>query len=113
MPIELIQSFLEHATAHGARSTVLTDLRWFIGLILSAILIGVWEKMPAWLVGVLVTFLAIGVVLYFAAYIWFGIRNPDSLRSEKFSLTKMAIEKSAVGPELAAGSPAKTLGNDG
>ncbi len=38
--------------------------------------------------------------MYLAAYIFFMIRSPDALRSEKFTLSKLAIEHSAKGDNL-------------
>jgi hypothetical protein len=42
---------------------------------------------------------AVGVVLvvFLAAYVFLLIKNPDALRSEEFSLSKMALEKGLIG----------------
>lgn len=38
--------------------------------------------------------------IYLGAYIYFMFKNPDALRSETFTLRKMAIEKSLHGDDL-------------
>jgi hypothetical protein len=100
MAIELLRSFLQQATATGARSTVLTDLRWFIGLIAAALLIASKYETTSSIIIVLSSILTLASLLYIAAYIYFAIRSPDALRSEKFTLSKMAIEKSITGDNL-------------
>ena len=39
------------------------------------------------------------MILYGAAYILFGIRDPNLLRSEKFNIEKMAIERGLYGDD--------------
>ena len=100
MAIELLRSFLQQATASGSKSTVLTDLRWFIGIISSAFLISIGVKGPEWVTAFLACILGLGCLIYFAAYIYFGLKAPDALRSEKFTLSKLAIEKSVTGDNI-------------
>jgi hypothetical protein len=53
------------------------------------------------------------------AYVYFGFKNPDSLRSESYSLVKTALEKKYLGDSLSGmkefvdtieGSDMKVLG---
>lgn len=39
--------------------------------------------------------------MYLTSYGFFAIKNPDSLRSEKYNLSKMALERSITGDTLA------------
>lgn len=98
--IELIRSFLQQATAQGSRSTVLTELRWFVGILLSAILVAVSLHAAQWILIILVVFLCAAGALYLIAYVFFGLKNPDALRSEKYTLTKLAIERSVTGDSV-------------
>lgn len=100
MAIELLRSFLQQATATGSKSTVLTDLRWFIGIISSAFLVSLGVKAPFWVTVFLACILGLACLIYFAAYIYFGLKSPDSLRSEKFTLSKLAIERSVTGDNI-------------
>lgn len=50
------------------------------------------------------------VVAYMAAYFILLFKNPDALRSERFTLSKMALEKSVTGDSL-AGFTALELGD--
>jgi hypothetical protein len=100
MAIEFFRSFLQQANATGTRSTALTDLRWFAALVLSALLISIKFNAPAWILYSLFVLLGIVSLVYLAAYIFFAICDRDALRSEKFTLSKMAIEKSITGDNL-------------
>ena len=98
---EFLRSFLEQATATGSKSTVLRDLRWFAGIVLTTLLAALHFKAPHWVLVCLAGLVGIVSFVYLGAYVYFALRSPDSLRSEKFTLSKMAIERSVVGDNLA------------
>ena len=45
--------------------------------------------------------LIISVVIFLGSYIYFAMKQPDALRSEKFTLSKMAMEKNLIGDNRA------------
>lgn len=94
---ELIRAFLSQASATGEKSTALQPLGVLSGtLILGLVLAPIWNA-PIWSLVVLAVLLCCTVVLYLASYTYFAFKNPDALRSEKFTLSKMAIEKNLIG----------------
>lgn len=99
--IEFIRSFLQQASAQGSRSTALNPLGWALTIALSALLVAVVEHAQAYITGILATFAGIILLTYLAAYIYFMIKDPDALRSEKFTLSKLAIERSITGDNIA------------
>jgi hypothetical protein len=48
----------------------------------------------------LAVLLVLGCLLYIGAYVYFAWRAPDYLRSEKYTLSKLAIEKSVKGDNI-------------
>jgi hypothetical protein len=100
MAIELIRSFLQQANATGTKSTALSDLRWFTGLVLTALLIALKFNAISWILISLVVLLGLISVVYLAVYIFFALKSPDALRSEKFTLSKLAIERSVTGDNI-------------
>ena len=99
--IELIRSFLQQATLQGSKSTVLSPLGWALATVIGG-LIGVqWAKAPLWISGLLGAGVALLLLAYVVAYFIFVFRSPESLRSERYSLSKLAIEKSVKGDNLA------------
>jgi hypothetical protein len=96
----IFQSFLSEATAKGARSTALHSLQWMLGILLSALPIVIWAGAPDWLLVGISGAAALILVLFIFAYVYFLLKQPDALRSEQFSLSKMAIEKGLVGDNV-------------
>jgi uncharacterized membrane protein YdbT with pleckstrin-like domain len=93
----MFQSFLSEATAKGAKSTALHSLQWMLGILLSALPMTIWAGGPSWiLIGIGSSALVI-LVLFVFAYLYFLFKQPDALRSEQFTLSKLAIEKGLVG----------------
>ena len=96
----MLQSFFSQANARGARSTALHALQWTIGLFLSAMALLVVGGAPTWLlIGVCVA-LSLVLLVFLGSYLYLLFSNPDALRSEHFSLSKMAIEKGLVGDNV-------------
>ncbi|HEY4281453.1 MAG TPA: hypothetical protein VGM62_00200 [Chthoniobacterales bacterium] len=68
---------------------------------LSGLLIATGEHAPTWMTVLLAAFLSLTVLAYIGAYALFAVKNPEALRSERFTLSRMAIEKSTKGDSLA------------
>jgi len=98
--IELIRSFLQQATAHGSRSTALNPLAWILGVALSAALTAIWLHAQTIVIGFLLVFAAVILLVFLFAYVYLLFNDRDALRSEKFTLSKLAIEKSVLGDSV-------------
>jgi hypothetical protein len=94
---EIVQALLQQATSSGSRSTAMQPLCWLAGIILSGIIGSAYYNAPIWLLVTLAVFLGFCISLFLGIYTYFAIKNPDALRSEKFTLSKMAIEKNLIG----------------
>lgn len=96
-----IQSILaHHSMARGGRSTALHALQWVLGMFIAAIPTIIWAGAPIWLIVTIAGAIAIVLFVFLGAYIYLLIKNPDALRSEHFSLSKMALEKGLVGDSI-------------
>ena len=93
---ELIKAFLSQASTSGARSTALQPLGWLSVTLTAGVVMSV-DKAPQWTIIAMITFLALTILIYLGSYIYFALKNPDALRSEKFTLSKIAIEKNLIG----------------
>jgi hypothetical protein len=92
-----LRTLIDSASAVGARSSALTPLQWLIGILGSTTLGAAYAQAPAllvWLLGI-ATVISAGILV--RAYWYFMKKDPDALRSEKYSLSKMAIERGYVG----------------
>jgi len=90
-------SLLQHAAAQGSRSTVLRPLAWLLGISVTAVVACVEAKAPDWLIIVFAVASGLTVLLYLGAYVYCLIYDRDALRTEKYSIQKLGIEKGYVG----------------
>lgn len=98
--VELFRSLFEQASAQGSRSTALAPLGWALATMTASTIGAVWANGSAWLViGFFCVSLAMAL-LYGIAYVYFMRTAPDNLRSEKFTLSKMALEQSKQGDSI-------------
>lgn len=80
-----------------SKSTILKPLGWLLGICVPLLGTALYLKAENILVyGISVIILLI-IVIYIAVYLHAYFTNQDALRSENYTLTKMAIEKSAFG----------------
>jgi hypothetical protein len=98
---QLLSLLQEQMHATISRSDVLRPLAWLLIILSSTTLIALYLQLPVW-------FSAPAAILWFAAVILYGYAflfslraAPDMLRSEKFSLQKMAIERGVFGDSAA------------
>ena len=96
-----ITALLRQTLQGRSRSTVLTSLGWLLGILLTAILGAVYLKAPGLLVAALSAQEFITVGLYLYAYVFFMRTDPEALRSERYALGKLAIDKGVIGDDLA------------
>lgn len=92
-------SMFHQALASGSRSTVLKPLGWLIALTLAGAIGAFRLAAPTWFANTLGGLCVLAIVLYFAAYVYFALTDKDSLRSEKYSIQKMAIQKGFIGDD--------------
>ena len=97
---EIIRAFLEQATKQGSRSTALKPLGWLVAMLLPATLASFYFETPDWLGPTLCSFTGLSVASYLGSYFYLLFKDKDALRSERYSLQKMAIEKGVYGDNL-------------
>ena len=97
---EAFTTFLNRALAQGSRSTVLKSLGWLVALTSTATIAAYKFDSPGWLGLMYGLISGFAMILYLIAFIYFGITDKDSLRSEKYSIQKLAIQKGLIGDDL-------------
>ena len=88
---------LQQMSEGGTRSTVLRPLQVVFGLLLLAVTSGGVAGAPELLMHALLGCLGVTFVSFIAAYIYFAFTDKDALRSERYSIQKMAIQKGLIG----------------
>ena len=100
-----ILSTLQQALASGSRSTVLKPLGWLIGLTLVGTVSTHRFGVQDWLTNTLGCLCIASIVLYMVTYVYFAFTDKDALRSEKYSIQKLAIQKGFIGDDQAGYIP--------
>lgn len=96
-----IRALLEQISGSASRSTVLKPLGWALALFVPGTVVSAWLGLSLWLVGTFATLMALSAALYLAAYVYCLFKDRDALRSESYSIQKLAIEKQLVGDDRA------------
>ena len=98
--MSVVRQLFQESDAKGTRSSGLRPLQWILGTLITGLLGSVWLKAPEWVTASLTVGVGVFLLLGVYAYIYFMIKNPDFLRSEAFTLHKMAIEKGLIGDNV-------------
>lgn len=86
-----------HATSTGSRSTALSMPGWALGICLLLVAIIVLSNAPIWILSIAMAFFGVMLLTFIILVAYFAKNNPDAMRSERFKLTKMAIQRGIVG----------------
>jgi hypothetical protein len=92
-----VPAFLERAFAQRLRSTALQPLQWVLAPLIAATIAGPLVGAPVWLEIFFAGFTGLGVIFFGGCYVFFMRKNPDALRSERYTLSKMQIERGLLG----------------
>jgi len=96
----LVSTFQEQLHASQSRSDILRALAWIMAILLAATLLSFSISTPTWFSVLLATFLAVTMAVYLFAYVYCLFRDRDALRSETYTLHKMAIERGFLGDDV-------------
>lgn len=99
-PLGVIRAFLEQAMAKGTRATVLKPIAWMMVISVSATLSSYYLSAPPWLGVLFAVFTCLTMALYLIAYTYCLFTDKDALRSETYSIQKLAIEKGFFGDDI-------------
>jgi hypothetical protein len=94
--LQFFTSLREQMSATLTRSDILRALIWPIG-ILAAMTVAIANTGPNWLLVVVAVMLVMIVFLYCASFVFCLGHDRDALRSERYSLQKLAIERHLIG----------------
>lgn len=117
-----LQAILASARADGTRSSALAPLHIPLAILVAGCILAVQVKAPMWLIICLVACLAIVILLYCFAYVFFSFKDRDALRSETYSLRKLEIKHGLLGDDrtglkrveiVEAKEPARVVGRRG
>jgi hypothetical protein len=98
--LRLVSVLREQMHATLSRSDALKPLSWLIVIIMTTAVLLVNATAPEWLLIVAACLLSAAITLYFVAFGYCLVKDRDALRSETYSLHKIAIEHGLVGDSI-------------
>ena len=101
MALEIIRDLFSQATGTISRSSSLAPMLMLVTILAFATVGLVYAGAPDWVLYGYVGF--VGLLAAAIVFGWFmlALKDPDALRSEKYSLSKLAIERSEIGDDTA------------
>lgn len=96
---QVLSTLREQVSSTLSRSDVLKPLAWLIGLELTALVLltTTISRASPLLVNTVALVFVVTMMLYGFSYLYCLLKDRDALRSERYSLQKMAIEHSLLG----------------
>ena len=96
----ILQAFMSLATAGRSKTTVLKPLAWKLALLIMATVMAFHYDLPYWVGTAFAVCALLTVLLHGYSYIYFMHKNPEMLRTESFSLQRIALERGVSGDSL-------------
>lgn len=97
MAVNIFRELLHRSDASGSRSTILKPLTWFISVIIVGIVFLLKYNSSQWLIIMFSIILGLAILIFLFAFVFCLFTDKDAIRSEKYSIQKMAIEKGVYG----------------
>src|SRR5438128_2255169 len=91
------EQLLRAAASDGSRSTALAPLQLPFGLLLASAVWSAIQGAPVWLTIALASGAGLCLLFLLGAFSYFVRKNPDALRSERYSLRKLEIRRGLIG----------------
>lgn len=98
--LTILRLFLRQADALVSRSTTLDPLRWLIIILAAAIFLSFYLGCFTWIIIIFAILTVLVVIIFLIVYIYFMLKNPECLRTEKYLLRKTEIEKGYFGDNV-------------
>ncbi len=89
--MQIVSVLREQMNTALSRSDILRPLTWLVALFLFGTIGLLTAHAEEWMLLGMGSLLGLTVLLYLSAYVYCLINNPDALRSERYSIQKMAI----------------------
>lgn len=85
-----------------SRSSVITPLQWTLGIVLAMTSGVISVKAPEWIQETFIAASLVVLLVLLAAYVYFAIKDPSALRSERYQLIRTALDRDTQGNSLNA-----------
>lgn len=98
--VDGLYNLLAKSSASGSRSTALAPMHWLLVIVLGAFLTSIKLGASPGIVQMLGLLCVIGFAVECFAFVFLLFKDRDALRSERFTIEKLRIEKGILGDTL-------------
>jgi hypothetical protein len=98
--LEYFKSLLQHAKIGYSRTSALNPVQWIFVVSTGGLLASLGFHAPPWILILFGVFSALTLILFGFSFLFFVFKDKDALRSERYSISKIAIEKGLIGDDL-------------
>ena len=81
------------------KSTALAPLTNLLVVLAPPVVAAMYLEPPTWITATVVGLLTLVVIAFLGAYAHFSRKSPDALRSERYSIEKMLIQRGLIGDD--------------
>jgi hypothetical protein len=78
----------------------MAPFQWSIGLLLAGLTACLMNKSPEWVTATVLGMIVLDLLAFVGVAIYFSIKSPDNLRSERHSISKLAIDRGLIGDNV-------------
>ena len=96
-----MRELLNSMTGNVTRSSCLAPMQWGLGILVAGLSGTIWSGAGSGIQSLLGGLVAVFALVYLGMTIYFAARDPDALRSERYSIRKMEIERGMIGDNVA------------
>lgn len=97
MKISSLTELLRKSAISGSRSTILQPNIWLLTLVSIILFLLVFTDAPDYLIYIFTGIFILGVFVFFGVFVYCLFTDKDAIRSEKYSLSKLAIKRGIYG----------------
>lgn len=95
-----LKSMFRLAEIGRSRTSVINPLQWTLAILLMSLVVSTAVSAPAWMLIFLASATGAILIVLIVAYVYFMLKNPKELRSERYSLAQTALDKHLLGDSL-------------
>lgn len=100
MSLNFLKEIMVKSDNSGEKSTILKPLTWLISILMGGIIALFYIKAENWIIIAFFCIICLIILLFVFSYLFCLYKDKDALRSEKFYIQKMAIEKGFYGDNV-------------
>ena len=94
---EFFKALFQTMSGNVTRSSCLAPFQWLVGILVAGTVGSFVYDAPPWAIATLLSMSGVSITVFLTLGAWLAAKNPDALRSERYSIRKMELERARIG----------------